>query len=108
MTQIHVVVTLSTNEQEFPKDLLDTLENNIPIALKDAGCLKFKLLRDIEVSGISGPDRKNVYTIIEEWADMESVEKYAKAPDAFEILIKMAQLGVRADLRIYQNYLPKE
>lgn len=102
-----VLIATFTTEGEFPQEFLSILEEAVVESRKEAGCLEYKLLGDVEVPGVT-KKRQNTYTILEHWKSPEDLAKHSKEAHTVKIFSSLSKFNVNADLKSLQEHSVKQ
>jgi quinol monooxygenase YgiN len=100
---IHVIATIevvSGRREEF----LQHLGANVPLVRAENGCLEYVPAVDVATTiAAQGSARPDVVTVLEKWADLESLEAHLIAPHMIVYRAKVKDLVQHVSLQVLQS-----
>lgn len=82
-------------------DFLAEFRKLVPKVLNEQGCVEYAPMVDVPTGiGLQSPTRPDVVTVVEKWADIESLEAHLIAPHMVEYRKAVKDLVRAASLRI--------
>ncbi len=73
------------------EELISEFHNLIPKVKLEKGCLEYKIARDVQTEiGLQSPVRKDAFTVLETWQDLNALMDHLAAPP-LQSFLKTAQ-----------------
>lgn len=99
---ICVVATIEV-VPEAREEFLQLFKALVPNVLGEEGCVEYVPMIDLEMAIPSqGPPRENVVTVIEKWADLESLERHLMTPHMMEFRRRSKGLVATSTLQVFE------
>jgi quinol monooxygenase YgiN len=97
---IYVIASIEIapgRRQEF----LEEFQKIVPLVRAEQGCVWYEPTLDLETNlAAQGAVREDVVTVVEQWADIEDLERHLMAPHMLDYRAKVKPLVVGSKLQI--------